>query len=513
MPQAPDRLRRAYRLILGLAGTCIGLSAVLIYLALQRGGGSPSAATLEDPELRRQVVARLIEDNPGLFDSHSDADVGRVYLPDLRGQELGGVTVSTNRFGMRERDYALPKPDGMVRVVLLGDSMVFGLGVAAENRLGAYLERWLTERVPDFTGRVECLHLGAASWNIRAETAYLRRQLSDLQPDLVIHVIVPNDIEDSVGVRGFGAMAGFSTQRRQRADVRITAGFPSQVLGLGTTGVLRLGLDHEPRARYRTAGLDLRHLARAVEDAGGEYRLLIAYRTLLPVAWQHLARHLAPEHVVYLSSRATGPPYTLARGDPHWNPQGHALIARLLYGLITRDDLLPRLRPPAWDRAAEALEEIAGAGRREAERELTAEQVLAIYGSPTIASSLHTGTFSSPLARQIHGGLDRQGRVSPYASLMLRNDGGRRLRITAAALRRPELDGTRVRVFVDADPVGEFALEAGRQLTLAYPLPAATAERPYLSVRFQADDYVYKGRGRQHCVAFSLQRVAIESDA
>ncbi len=509
--QPPDLLRQANKIVLGLALTCIGLLAALVYLALHRGEGAPMAAALEDPEVRKQVIAQLVSENRSIYDSHADADVGRVLLPELRDRQLGEIRVSTNPFGMRERDYVLPKPDDMVRIVILGDSFVFGYGVAAEDRLGIHLETWLKQRTPGFEGRIECLHLGIPSWNIQAETAYLRRQLSDLRPDLVIHIIVPNDIDDSAGTRGFGAAASFSTQHRERADMRITAGFPKRVLGINQVGFLRVGLDYESRGRYRAAAEDIRRLAQAVDRAGGRYRLLVHYRPLLPVAWNRLTRQLDPDRVVYLSPAVLADRrYMVADNDPHWNREGHTLMARLIYGLITRDQLLPRLSPPAWEEASAAVAEIAVAGRRRAERELDDEGSLAIYRSPKVAASLDFTDIDAPTAAQIHGGLDKQGGVSPYASFLLRNDGGKRVLIDGHTLPRLELDGARVRVFVDAEKVGEFEIQADRELDLTYPLPAAAADRSYLSVRFEADDYVYQGPDLQHCVVFRLQRLTID---
>ncbi len=503
-----SRLRQAYRIVLALAGLCAGLLAVVVYLALDRDKG-PAAAALSDPEVRRQVIAQLVAENKSIFDSHSDADVGRVMLPELSGHPLGDISVSTNAFGMRERPYALPKPADVVRVVILGDSMVFGYGVAADQRLGAHLETWLTERTPGFEGRVECLHLGIPSWNIQAEAAYLKRQLSDLEPDLVVHIIVPNDIDDSAGTRGFGVAASFTSQHRRRGDVRITAGFPRRVLGFRQVGFLRLGLDYESQSRYREAALRIRRLARAVEGAGGHYRLLVHYRQLLPVVRNRLTRELDPEHVIYLSPAVADRSLTIAANDPHWNPEGHALVARIIYGLITRDQLLPRLDPPAWAEATAAADEIVGAGRRLAERDLDDRATLAIYKSPKIANRLDFTDVDAATAAQIHGGLDKQGRVSPYASFLLRNDGGNRLEIRGRALPHRELDGTRVQVFVDAERVGELELSAGRELELSLPLPAAAAARSYVSVRFEADDYVYQGPDLQHCVVFRLERLAL----
>ncbi|GEM_PF-2908333 len=40
----------------------------------------------------------------GLWDSHPDADVGRVLQPDLEGQRDVQTLVDSNLFGLRERD-------------------------------------------------------------------------------------------------------------------------------------------------------------------------------------------------------------------------------------------------------------------------------------------------------------------------------------------------------------------------------------------------------------------------
>ena len=506
------RLASAYRTILSLAGTCVGLLAVVAYLLVQRTNDPPQSAALLDPDIRLEVIAQLVAENRGIFDSHPDADVGRVQQPSLSDRKLGSILVSTNRYGMRERDYVLPKPDDVVRVVLLGDSMIFAFGAAAEDRLGAQLETWLQERSDGFEGRIECLHLGTPSWNIQAEAAYLRRQLYELDPDLVIQVVVPNDLDDSYGVRGFGNRSKFSPQVRDRADSLIGDAFPVRSLGFSKPGYLRFGIDGEGRARYRAAVAELQRLAQAVTTAGGHYRLIVNYRAILPVAWNHLTRHLEPESVVYLSKRFSADrSYTIAKNDPHWNRDGHSLVAKLLYGLITRDDLLPRLNLPVWQEASEILEEIDSAGRNEAERELDDLEIMALYRNPQIASRIDFTKLENRTAAQIHGGVDNQGHVSPYASLLLRNDGGQRLVIDGNTFPHPVLSGSRVRIFVDTDPVGDFDIEPGSELSLSYPLPAAAAAHPFVSVRFEATDYIYQGPDLQHCVVFTLHSVAIES--
>ncbi|MEM7349424.1 MAG: SGNH/GDSL hydrolase family protein [Acidobacteriota bacterium] len=499
-----DRLATANRIVLSLTLICLALAGVTAYLLLRPVPPVSEAALLGDPELREQVSARLAATSRGIYDSHVDGDVGRILQPRLRERDWRGVKVSSNRLGLRESEIAFPKPPNTVRVVLLGDSYVFGYGVAAEDRLGVFLEAWLQQRSPGFEGTVECLHVGIPSWNFRAQIAYLTRQLSLLDPDLVIHVSLPNDIEDAAATRGFGVPARFSSQLRARADSLIDAGFPHRVLGLSRSGYLRWGIDGEGAGRYREAVTSLERLARDVAASGGRYRLVLHYKHYLATSLRHLGRYLDPRQVVYTaSSFAMAKRYWISENDAHWNREGHLAMARMLYGLIVRDGLLPRLAPDPWPEAAAALEEIADAGRREAEGEAGLPRL-------RIGSELLLAELGPREASQIHGGVDPQGLVSPYASMVLSNDGGRRLRVSGRALPRPELDGAQVRVSVDAWALAELELRAGEPIEVDVPLPAAAAERPYLSVRFESTDYVYTGATLQHCVVFELLRVAIE---
>ncbi len=505
------RLLQAYRIVVCLAAGTFGLSAIVGYLMMNRAPDSFLGAALQDPETRQQVIAQLVADSAGIYDSHNDADVGRVLAPSQKERDHRGVAVSTNRYGMRERNYELPKPKDVLRIVLLGDSMVYGLGAAAEDRLGVHLEQWLRQRSPTFTGRIECLHLGIPSWNIQTEAAYLRRQLNELRPDLVIHIIVRNDLAETAGTRGFGEPARFSPQHRYRADSLITAGFPQQMLGFSSTGFLRLGLDYESQSRYRAAAEDLQRLAKIVEDSGSPYRLLVNYRHLLPIARKYFGQQVGEHRIVYLSKTfGRQQDYFLADGI-HWNREGHAAVAQLIYGLVLRDSLLPGLALEAWDDAVQLLKRVSEDGRTEAMREPSRRWRLRLYDNPAIASSLDFTQLNAAQAAQIHGGVDREGRVSPYASVLLKNDGGQHLRLVGTAFSRPELDGGRVRVFVDAEEVGQIQLRAGDAINGDWPLPAATSNRPFLSVRLVADDYIYVGPDLQHCVVFQLHQLAIET--
>ena len=130
---------------------------------------------------RQALIERLVAQSIGLYDSHPDPDVGRVLLPGLRNATFAGQPVSSNALGLREVQVQLPKPAGVVRVVLLGDSFVFGYGAAARDRLGVHLARFLRERcagLGEGERQVEVLHVGVVSWGLVAEAEFLRRYLT-----------------------------------------------------------------------------------------------------------------------------------------------------------------------------------------------------------------------------------------------------------------------------------------------------------------------------------------------
>lgn len=466
----------------------------------------PTVASANDPAVREAAIQRLVDASLGVFDSHSDADVGRVLQPGLAERELAGVPIGSNSQGLREREYELPKPAGLVRVVLLGDSFVFGSGVRADERLGVQLERDLAAGAGG--RRVEVLHVGIDSWNVLAECAFVRRQLALLQPDLVVQFTVHNDISDTPGVRGFGARGRFTPRLRQRGDALVGDMLP-YALGVPAVNWLSMGLDWESRTRFAEAGDAIVALARAVEAGGGRYLLVLNWARLNPIAREQWGSRLDERQVAFLPATfMEDPDWRISGADYHWNPAGHARVARLLYGLIVARGLLPGLDLPERAEATVELENLDAAGRLEAQGALPLEMV----GGPDspIGSELTLDDLEPAEVQQIHGGIDAEGRLGPYASVILRRGAGRRLAVAGTCLDRPELDGARIAVLVDEVPVGELELAAGARLERGWSLPEAVAGRAFLSVRFVADDFAYAPDDTQHLVCFRLERVALE---
>jgi len=497
-----------------LAGVALGLMVAVVVLVRVRRTGDPRALielAKSDPEIREAAVAELVVGGRGLWDSFPDPDVGRILQPRREG-EFSGVDVVSNAFGMREEPYEDVKPDGVTRVVLVGDSFVFGFEAEQEERLGVFLRRYLSERTGNEA--IECLHLAISSWNVRSECAYVRRQLGALRPDLVVQVIVINDLDDLKGVRGFGGMGFYSPQVRERANGLVSGlSYPALWPNRAPTYLL-YGLDDESRERYARARNDVTRLARAVEESGGHYLLIGAWETFNPMVQGYVATDLRPDQVAYVSSAFTQDlRYRQDETDRHWNRAGHEKMAQMIYGLIARRELLPGV--PKWDVADEVVAEIHRPGLAEARAVEEYELVLRVKAHEQIASRFDLDDLKQRAVRQVHGGIDGDGNVAPYAALVLARGAGSELRVRGRRLPEPGLEGGRAEVHVEEFVVGEIALstagsDGSDEIDEAWPLPDAVREREFLTVRFVADDYAYTDARVGSCAAFVLERVAIE---
>jgi len=105
-----------------------------------------------------------------------------------------GNPVINNSFGFREREFAIPKPDNVFRIMVLGDSLTWGAGLAVEERYTNRLEKYLNERLRGkFPKRIEVLNFGIPGGPTIAERDILRTFIDLVNPDLVIVGFCLND--------------------------------------------------------------------------------------------------------------------------------------------------------------------------------------------------------------------------------------------------------------------------------------------------------------------------------
>ena len=500
---------REKKLVAFLSSSTLALLVACIVLALRsRDLTINTQAALADPSLRDEIVRRLTQTTIGNFDSHNDPEVGRVLQPHLNESYAHDVLVQTNALGLREKNFELPKPAGTLRVVLLGDSAVQGFGAEAQDRMGVFLQRYLRQHATGWNGTIECLHIGVGGWNAIAECAYLRRILSDLAPDLVFHVLITNDLDDHPGTRGFGGLAAYAPLHYRQTDALVSESFPGQYSSPRNTSYVLQAVDYESRHRYEDMAASIGRLARALEGRGARYVVVSGWGNSSTMLWRFLRHVIEPRQFTVLPDfMHNDPELWVSPFDQHWNRKGHEQLARLLFGVIRYQDLLPELALSPWPEVEEfARTELTNTWQR-----TVAVQGPEFWHAPYDAvSSLEPARFTELEWRHVYTGLDDRGQVSPFASFFLAFKGQHSLRLRGRALDRPELAGARVQVSVEALPVGEHELVPGEAFDLRFPLPPKIGKRGGVTVRLETDDYGYDGPYKQHCISFLLDQLALE---
>lgn len=106
----------------------------------------------------------------------------------------GDVKYRVNADGFRDSLYLRPKPENTFRVIVLGDSVAFGYGVAASATFAKRMEREIAASVPG--RRVEILNLGVSGYNPYTQAQLLRDLGLAYEPDLVLVQFCINDLND-----------------------------------------------------------------------------------------------------------------------------------------------------------------------------------------------------------------------------------------------------------------------------------------------------------------------------
>lgn len=107
-----------------------------------------------------------------------------------------GQRVRMNSVGMRDVEHALDKPDGTVRILVLGDSFMEAIQVPFEDSFPAALRDRLA-RHTDL--EIEVINAAVGGWGTEDQLTYLKRYGLRYAPDLVLVVMtLHNDVQDNL---------------------------------------------------------------------------------------------------------------------------------------------------------------------------------------------------------------------------------------------------------------------------------------------------------------------------
>lgn len=181
-----ERLRE--RLRSTLAGLAISLATLVLCAGMVEFVGYRwETATAQGPLGWTLVASRRLD-----LIRHGSADRHYYLFEPGATYHWQGIPVRINSRGLRD-DEVEPSPHAdTLRILVVGDSIVFGWKVRQEETFGNQLEALLDQRSGT---AAEVIHAGIPGWNLESARHYLEQEGLDYEPDWVLlSVTVVNDI-------------------------------------------------------------------------------------------------------------------------------------------------------------------------------------------------------------------------------------------------------------------------------------------------------------------------------
>ncbi|HEY0080834.1 MAG TPA: SGNH/GDSL hydrolase family protein [Pyrinomonadaceae bacterium] len=130
----------------------------------------------------------------------TDAERGWALKAGVEGwyRKEGEAYIRINSDGLRDVEHSKAKPEGTLRIAVVGDSYAEALQVSLEETFWKVMEREL-QACPAFGGkRVEVVNFGVSGYGTAQEFITLRRHVRAYSPDIVLLAFTTaNDISDN----------------------------------------------------------------------------------------------------------------------------------------------------------------------------------------------------------------------------------------------------------------------------------------------------------------------------
>ena len=108
----------------------------------------------------------------------ADSVVGWKLIPNARKiyrQETQPYLIAINSKGLRDREHSYDKPPGVFRIVVIGDSFVFGAG-------GVDPAHRFTDILQNSAKNLEVINMGVPGYGADQEYLYLRNRRAEVPP-------------------------------------------------------------------------------------------------------------------------------------------------------------------------------------------------------------------------------------------------------------------------------------------------------------------------------------------
>ena len=117
-----------------------------------------------------------------------DPHTGFRHRPLSEGSYLNGVPAIANSRGLRDDEVAVPKPDGLFRILMVGDSFTAGANVPQDDAYPQVLDQLLGDSI-------EVVNTGTGGWSPFQYAQFVEHYGDEYEPDMVLlGLFVGNDI-------------------------------------------------------------------------------------------------------------------------------------------------------------------------------------------------------------------------------------------------------------------------------------------------------------------------------
>ena len=349
-----------------VCGNLAVFTALLVLIDLSTNLLGFHAPALGRPGQAGAFSMWVYDETKGWFHSPSTlADTG------IGGPERFPVRINT--LGLRGPEIRAERSDERGRVLVLGDSYVFGVGVPEEELLTTRLAGFLD---PYFPRGVDVANLGVAGYSTDQQVLLWRELGSRLSPDLVILVICDNDYLGNTEnfayrqyYKPYFELEADGSLRLENVPVPRLSRVQRAKLWLGREsnvwnfvrnrnaeqetvrsllGALEVDVSRPPKAPYRITAALVKSLAREVKAEGAFFLVTTTGRRgENPAMFQILSRQLTQAGIHHLdlfpileAARRREPDRAWDfRSDPHWNCDAHQLAASSVFDYL-RDHYL-----------------------------------------------------------------------------------------------------------------------------------------------------------------------------
>ncbi len=289
----------------------------------------------------------------------ADARAGYYPSPGQKVDRYGG-RVSTNGFGMRAPDFTPSKPKGKFRVLMLGDSTLWGGSYIDQDQLYA---RLLDRKLDEHAGGddVEVLNMGVNGWGPFHERGFVET-FGAFDADLVL-VCLPHDDVDrdrytlmSLPYFAEGSRPRFALEevmmhtmwRFRRGRITLDGAWRERQRELGIQeydrlaallihGDLRGDVADPPRTKVGGAEVFFEILPSRNVGLGGDLAKEETEADIVARMTKLLGARGVPVHYPAGLFRGKGETGDLYHDECHLHFQGHAVYADYLFGQITKE--------------------------------------------------------------------------------------------------------------------------------------------------------------------------------